>query len=567
MITKTKQTLSKVLAPIILSTTVFAGFVGTLTVPQEAHAGGTAFECYSSTNGYGWNYQSDYSNNTLNIYKNTTTGTPILVDSYNENEFNSNHSGEEANSFALDKDGFGYVVKKDNNKANFLYQISPGGSPEFLGLLGGNDYNAATIFHNNNNKYYLVGKGMSGMSFVRFASDGTIAKNALVNVIDNTSGALLRKAKDFGYLPSTYNHTLPNGQRADIVGFDNENNRLILGSIAIFNQGTSSESMSVTLYSESINVSGTNDFGGVSVFNDKIFLNENNSNQNFMLTLSQSTSYFVVGYTIAQSANTDGASCNDVNFTSTNINLTAPTIAVTEAGCYQDGTSPLTWTVTNNNNFSIFIELTASINGGNVSLSSFNQEIAANSTLTINSTGAKAHNSVVDTIYKYATSLSGLSGAIEGITSYTVNCPTYTINIIQGLNDVTNPTLVDGSGCATAYATVTNSNAVTLYVEATYSYNGSNTSYLQTINIPANASYTFTSTQKLMNNNPFIWTIKYREASDSSATLNTSTLTQMTLDCPTTTTTTTGTNLPLALLSISGVSSALFLGRNKRKND
>lgn len=570
MITKLKQTLSKVLAPILLSTTVFAGFVGTLAVQQEAYAGGTAFECYSSTSGYGWHYQSAYdpSSNVLSIYKSTTSGSPILVDSYNESEFNNNHSGEEANSLALDKDGFGYVVKKDNNKANFLYQISPGGSPEFLGLLGGNDYNSATIFHNNNQKYYLVGKGMSGLSFVRFATDGTIAKNSLVNVIDNTSGAALRKAKDFGYLPSTYNHTLPNGQRADIVGFDNENNKLILGSIAIFNQGTSSESMSVTYYSQNISVTGINDFGGVAVFNDKIFLNENNTTSSLMLTLNQSTtSSLSVGYPIVQSANTDGASCNDINFTSTNINLTAPTVVVTEAGCYQDGTSPLTWTVTNNNNFPIFIALAATINSGNVGLNSYNQEIAANSVLTISSQGAKAHNSVVMTVYKYATTLSGLNSVVESVNYYTVNCPTYTISIIQGLNDVTNPTLVDGSGCATAYATVTNSNAITLYVEATYSYNGSDTSYLQTINIPANASYTFTSTQKLMNNNPFIWTIKYREASNSSATLNTSTLAQMTLDCPTTTTTTTGTNLPLALLSISGVSSALFLGRNKRKND
>jgi len=568
MITKLKQTLSKVLTPILLSTTVFAGFVGTLAVQEEAYAGGTAFECYSQTTGYGWHYQAAYDQSTdvLSIYKNTTTGSPILVDTYNENEFNSNHSGQEVNSFALDKDGFGYVVKKDNNAANFLYQISPGGSPEFLGLLGGNDYNAATIFHNNNYKYYLAGKGMSNLSFVRFATDGTIAKNSLVNIVDNTSGAALRKAKDFGYLPSTYNHTLPNGQRADIVGFDNESNKLILGSVAIFNQGTSSESMSVTYYSQNISVSGTNDFGGVAIFNDKIFFNENSTTQNLMLTLGQSSS-FAVGYSIFQSSNTDGASCNDMNFTSTNINLTAPTIAITEAGCYQDGTSPITWTITNNNSFSIFIEVTASINGGNVALQSYNQEIAANSTLTFNSSGAKAHNSVVDTVYKYATTFSGLSSATQNTVSYTVNCPTYTISIIQGLNDVTNPTLQDGSGCATAYATVTNSNAITLYVEATYSYNGSNTSYLQTVNIPANATYTFTSTQKLMNNNPFIWTIKYREASNSSATLNTTTLAQMTLDCPTTTTTTTGTNLPLALLSISGVTSALFLGRNRRKND
>lgn len=560
-----KQTLSKVLAPILIATTVFAGFIGTLAVPEKAFAGGTAFECYSPTTGYGWHYQTAYTNNTLSIYKSTTTGSPILVDSYTESEFNSNHSGEEANSLAMDKDGFAYVVKKDNNKANFLYQISAGGSPEFLGILGGNDYNAATIFHNNNYKYYLAGKGMSGMSFVRFATDGSIAKNALVNIIDNTSGATLRLAKDFGYLPSNYNKTLPNGQRADIVGFDNTNDRLIFGSIAIFSQGTSSESISITYYSETLNLANNDDAGGVSIFKDKIFININNVGQNISLNLGSPSSYST-GYAIVQSANTDGASCNDLYFTQTNISITAPTVTVTEQLCYQDSTGILNWTITNNNNFSIFIELTAGIGSGNIALQSYNQEITANSTLTISSLGAQAHNSVVNTIYKYATSLSGLSSAIENLVTYTINCPTYTISVIQGLNDVTDPTAQDGSGCATAYATVTNSNSVNLYVEARYTYNGTQASYLVTQTIPANGSYTFTSTQKLMNNLPFIWNFSYKEAGTSSS-LSTLNLSQMTLDCPTTTTTTTGTNLPLALLGISGVSSALYLGRNKRKND
>ena len=567
MITKIKQKLSKVLAPILISTTVFSGFGMVLTIPETSWAGGTAFECYNPTTGYGWNYQADYSNSTLNIYKTTTTGSPVLVDSYAESEFNSNHSGQPANSFALDKDGFGYVVKKDNNAANYLYQISPGGSPEYLGLLAGNDYNAATIFHRNNYKYYLAGKGMSTMSFVRFATDGSIAKTALVQMIDNTTGATLRKAKDFAYLPSTYTKILPNGQRADIVGFDNENNRLIMGSVAIFNQGTSSESMSVSFYSEYLPFTGVDDFGAVSAFKDKVFIYNNTTTNMYELVWGaenmstlQSTSF-----TMVQSSNTDGASCNDLNFESTNITLTAPTVTTDTFSCINTN-SIVNFTITNNDSVNtLYFEITAFYGGTAVPLQSYNSAIASSSTINIQTQNSYPHQAGITYSYKFSNSLAGLSGASSISGSHTINCPTYTLNVIQGLNDVTDPTAQDGSGCATAYVTVTNNNAVTLYVEARYTYNGTQASYLVTQNIPASSSYTFTSTQKLMNNLPFVWNLSYKEAGSTNS-LSTTNLTQMTLDCPTTTTTTTGTNVPFALFSLSGISSLLLLGRLRRRN-
>jgi len=564
MITKIKQTLSKVLAPILISTTVFSGFGMLVALPETSWAGGTAWECYNPSTGYGWNYQATYSNSTLSIYKTTTTGSPVLVDSYAESEFNSNHSGQPANSFALDKDGFGYVVKKDNNAANYLYQISPGGSPEFLGLLGGNDYNAATIFHNNNHKYYLAGKGMSTMTFVRFASDGSIAKTALVNMINNTTGATLRKAKDFAYLPSTFNKILPNGQRADIVGFDNESNRLIMGSIAIFNQGTSSESMSITFYSEYLDFAGIDDFGAVSAFNDKIFIYNNTTTNMYQLNFGTPNTLQSTTFTMVQSSNTDGASCNDLNFTSTNITITAPTVTTDTATC-SNGSGQAQWTFVNNDNSPIFIEVAAFYSGVATQLQGYNGEIPANGSVNVFTLNNFAHNAQITYTYKFSNTAAGLVNATTTSGSITINCPTFTLDVIQGLNDVTDPTAQDGSGCATAYVTVTNNNAVTLYVEARYTYNGTQESYLVSQNIPAGSSYTFTSTRKLTNNLPFIWNLSYKEAG-SSTSLSTLNLSQMTLDCPTTTTTTTGTNVPFVLFSLSGISSLLLLGRLRKRN-
>ena len=522
-------------------------FVAIESVDPEPAFASSQFDCFdSSGRPIGYRITASNNDNRLTIQQFRHNGTQYTYSSSNNYYTNVQTSvwgstkvtaammDTKGNLWAVARNGGPDLVYIDKNTGNGTVVLS--------NLASSGSWDGAGYFEHNGYEFLGFGKGMMGSGQLIEITGTNMASSSSYdewNFSNNqvSMASALKDTEDFAWIEDPSGLPTYNGVSPKIIGYNNDQQQVVLGYVTSFNASTQSMTMTFTdtpLSKPSDwttgNASQVFGFGGSEIY----ILHNNNGEVRKLSYSSGSWSWSAqLGADMGSTSNVDAAACHGGSPTTT----FNPTVSATQGSC--DGTNREIDITLNNlsSNQPVTFYTSYSVNGGSsTNLTTYQVNSASTNTALTVPGQANGTNVVISWYAEYSNEnlrepTSG-TNSLSTITIDASSCSSAPTSKISS-SSVTATFGSCSSGSATSTLSVTNSDSSSVYYYIDYSVNGG-TYVNASTNLSVAAGSTNTSLSISINHGENItWRYKASDINNDFTGLSYSTLsTSSTVDCP-----------------------------------